>query len=60
MAAKAVAAEEIPAGCIALTMWADSPVAPWPNPQEGAVPWVRCEADGPLRNHRRRPTCQWA
>eukprot|EP00969_Alexandrium_andersonii_P262881 11620124-Alexandrium_andersonii.AAC.1 len=25
MAAKAVAAEEIPAGCVALTMWADTP-----------------------------------
>eukprot|EP00969_Alexandrium_andersonii_P086113 3796561-Alexandrium_andersonii.AAC.1 len=60
MAAKAVAAEEIPAGCVALAMWADSPVAPWPNPQEGAAPWVRCEADGPLRNRRRRPNCRWA
>eukprot|EP00969_Alexandrium_andersonii_P310786 13733186-Alexandrium_andersonii.AAC.1 len=41
-------------------MWADRPVAPWPNPQEGAVPWVRCEADGPLCSNRRRPNCRWA
>eukprot|EP00969_Alexandrium_andersonii_P052528 2307136-Alexandrium_andersonii.AAC.1 len=45
VAAKAVAAEEIPAGCVALTMWAGNPVAAWPNPQEGAAPWVRCETD---------------
>eukprot|EP00969_Alexandrium_andersonii_P366819 15469330-Alexandrium_andersonii.AAC.1 len=41
-------------------MWADRPVAPWPNPQDGAVPWVLCEADGPLRNRRRQANCRWA
>eukprot|EP00969_Alexandrium_andersonii_P335080 14808480-Alexandrium_andersonii.AAC.1 len=52
--------DSIPAGCIALAMLADKPAAPWPNPQEGAAPWVRCEADGPLRSNRRRPNCRWA
>eukprot|EP00969_Alexandrium_andersonii_P019321 843781-Alexandrium_andersonii.AAC.1 len=41
-------------------MWADNPVAAWPNPQEGAVPWVRCETDGPLHERRRRPNCRRA
>eukprot|EP00969_Alexandrium_andersonii_P155609 6879792-Alexandrium_andersonii.AAC.1 len=33
-------------------MWADRPVAPWPNPQDAAVPSLRCG--------RRRPNCRWA
>eukprot|EP00969_Alexandrium_andersonii_P287408 12706469-Alexandrium_andersonii.AAC.1 len=57
LAAKAVAAEAMPAGCAALTMWADTPIAAWPTPQEGSVPWVWCQTDGPLRERRRRPNC---